>query len=198
MSKTEEQILKDIYNLCKKKCDSPKDIKILGQWKLLRDVFVIKHIPNYTVYELTLEAILTLSDCDEFTYTDTIKRIACHLLLEPSKKGIENFITNSILESKQMQTKKENKEMYKKLSDTEYENAVAAIQDEYSDKKRDAEAVRDEQLAKAADEHEKAAVRENADMWAYDLYARYNALHESGFAEELSIELLKLYISSKK
>lgn len=178
MSKTEEQILKDIYNLCKKKCELPKDIKILGHWNPLRDVYVIKHIPNYTVYELTTEDILTLSDCNEFTYTNIIKLIVCHLLLKP--------------------TTKENKNMYKKLSDTEYENAVAAIQDEYSDKKRDAEAVRDEQLAKAADEHEKAIVRENADMWAYDLYARYNSLHEAGFAEELSIELLKLYISAKK
>jgi len=178
VSRSEDNILRDIYNLCKKKCELPKDIKILGQWNPLKDIYVIKHIPNYTRYELTTEDILTLSDCDEFTYTDTIKRIACHLLLKP--------------------TPKENNEMFKKISDTEYENAVAAIQDEYSDKKRDAEAVRDEQLAKAADEHEKATVRENADMWAYDLYARYNALHESGFAEELSIELLKLYIQAKK
>lgn len=178
MSKTEEQILKDIYNLCKKKCELPKDIKILGQWNQLKDIYVIKHIPNYTTYELTTEDILTLSDCNKVAYNEAIQLIVCHLLLKP--------------------TLKENNEMFKKLSDTEYENAVAAIQDEYSDKKRDAEAVRDEQLAKAADEHEKAAIRENADMWAYDLYARYNALHESGFAEELSIELLKLYISSKK
>jgi hypothetical protein len=178
VSKTEEQILKDVYNLCKKKCDSPKDIKILGQWNLLRDVFVIKHIPNYTVYELTLEAILSLSDCDEFTYTDTIKRIACHLLLRP--------------------TTKENNEMYKKLSDTEYENTVAAIADEYEDKKRDAKAEYNEKLAKAEADKVTANIREEADLWAYDLYARYNALHESGFAEELSIELLKLYISSKK
>lgn len=176
MSRTEEQILRDIYNLCKKKCELPKDIKILGQWNLRKDVYVIKHIPNYTAYELTTEDILTLSDCNKVAYNEAIQLIACHLLLKP--------------------TMKENKDMYKKLSDTEYKNAVAAIQDEYSDKKRDAEAVRDEQLAKAADDHEKAVVRENADMWAYDLYARYNSLHEAGFAEELSIELLKLYISS--
>lgn len=177
MSRTEEQILRDIYNLCKKKCELPKDIKILGQWNPLKDVYVIKHIPNYTAYELTTEDVLTLSDCNKVAYNETIQLIVCRLLLKP--------------------TMKENKNMYKKLSDTEYENAVAAIQDEYSDKKRDAEAVRDEQLAKAADEHEKAIVRENADMWAYDLYVRYNSLHEAGFAEELSIELLKLYISSK-
>ena len=80
------------------------------------------------------------------------------------------------------------------LAETIYQNTVEAIQDETKDKKKALDAEEQEKLAKARVDLERESMLENADKWAEELYARYDALHRKGFAEELAIELLKIYI----
>ena len=185
--RTEQDILDDIYKCCYELDKRISYGAIDGHWELGRDEYIIENYLYYRTFTLSSEVMYYLYHANHFSYQHEINLLAKYLAYDSSKPK-RPYEINS----------KENNEMFKKLSDTEYENTVAAITDEYEDKKRDAEAEYNEKLAKAEAEKVTANIREEADLWAYDLYARYNALHESGFAEELSIELLKLYISSKK
>ncbi len=97
-----------------------------------------------------------------------------------------------------IRTKKE-KELMKKdntLAETVYQNTVEAIQDETKDKKKALDAEEAEKLAKAYADLEHDYMIEHVDKWADELYARYEALHRKGFADELAIEILKIYISN--
>lgn len=182
----ERIILEDIYLRCHEINPEVRKEDFVGTWDYKTDEFTITNKATGLAQGFYSKQLLELCEMPQIPqYCKEINGIA-HWLL--NTKYIEKYGKDS----------KENEEMFKKLSDTEYENTVAAITDEYEDKKRDATAEYNEKLAKAEAEKVTANIREEADLWAYDLYARYNALHESGFAEELSIELLKLYISSKK
>lgn len=181
------QILNDVCRRCHELNSRITPAMIYGYWDTLQDEYTIENYLFYRTYQISGDAMTTIIRQGDTGYDNYIDSIAKYLAYDSSKPK-RLYEINS----------KENNEMFKKLSDTEYENTVAAITDEYEDKKRDAEAEYNEKLAKAEAEKVTANIREEADLWAYDLYARYNALHESGFAEELSIELLKLYISSKK
>ncbi len=183
----ERTILNDVILKCHDIIS--KDSDITGRWDYATDAYVITNHDLGLGYIFTSGHLLKLCEIpNSAEYRYEIIKAAYFILDKKLPYVSDHHETNS----------KENKEMFKKLSDTDYENTVAAITDEYEDKKRDAEAEYNEKLAKAEADKVTANIREEADLWAYDLYARYNALHESGFAEELSIELLKLYISSKK
>lgn len=97
-----------------------------------------------------------------------------------------------------IRTKKEKKTMKKDntLAETVYQNTVEAIQDETKDKKKALDAEEAEKLAKAYADLERESMIEHVDKWADELYARYEALHRKGFADELAIEILKIYISN--
>jgi hypothetical protein len=122
-------------------------------------------------------------------YTRMIDRIVRALYY----KEIANIsIVNSLI------IKKEKKQMKKDSSfaETVYQNTVEAIQDEMKDKKKGLDAEEQEKLAKAYENFERESMREHVDKWAEELYARYEALHKKGFADELAIEILKIYISN--
>jgi hypothetical protein len=94
--------------------------------------------------------------------------------------------------------KKEKKQMKKdsSIAETVYQNTVEAIQDETKDKKKALDAEEQEKLAKAYADLERESMLEHVDKWAEELFARYEALHKKGFADELAIEILKIYISN--
>lgn len=81
------------------------------------------------------------------------------------------------------------------VADIEYKNAVDSLQNEAWEKKK---AIDDDvkvELAELEKKRELEAMKEQVDVWAEEVYARYEALHNKGFAEDLAIELLKIYIS---
>ena len=82
------------------------------------------------------------------------------------------------------------------LAETVYRIRAEAIQDEMKDKKKALDAEEQEKLAKAYADLERESMLENIDKWAEELYTRYNALREKGFADELATEILKIYISN--
>lgn len=181
------QILNDVRQRCHELNSRITPAMMRGYWDMLQDEYTIENYLFYRTYQISSDVMTDMTRQGHARYVNYIDSIAKYLAYDSSKsEQVHGMIS------------KETNEMFKKLSDTEYENTVATITDEYEDKKRDAQAEYNEKLAKAEAEKVTANIREEADLWAYDLYARYNALHESGFAEELSIELLKLYISSKK
>lgn len=94
-------------------------------------------------------------------------------------------------------TKKEKKQMKKdSIAETVYQNTVEAIQDETKEKKKALDAEEQEKLAKAYSDLERDSMLEHVDKWAEELFARYEALHKRGFADDLAIEILKIYISN--
>lgn len=201
--RNEQDILNDVSKRCNEFNPRISFTMMYGNWERVGDEYEynIENYLYYRTYTITNSYMHYLCRINEITYQDQIDHIASYLAYDSSESGSQlSKSINTIIQATNdiFSCEKENNEMFKKLSDTDYENAVAAITDEYEDKKRDAKAEYNEKLAKAEAEKVTANIREEADLWAYDLYARYNALHESGFAEELSIELLKLYISSKK
>lgn len=81
------------------------------------------------------------------------------------------------------------------VADIEYKNAVDSLQNDAWEKKK---AIDDDvkiELAELEKKRELEAMKEQVDVWAEEVYARYEALHNKGFAEDLAIELLKIYIS---
>jgi len=46
-------------------------------------------------------------------------------------------------------------------------------------------------------EEKEEYLKEMADEWAKDLLYRFEALHNNGFADELAIELLKIYVAKE-
>ena len=92
--------------------------------------------------------------------------------------------------------KKGKEKMSTKVYDIAYENAAQAIRDEKELAVRAAEAKQAEALAKAEEERELARIRADADRWAAELYARYDALRKNNFSEELAIELIKIALAN--
>ena len=82
------------------------------------------------------------------------------------------------------------------LAEAMYQSKVEAIQDETKGKKKALDAEEQEKLAKAYMDLELESMLENVDKWAEELFARYEALHRKGFADDLAIEILKIYISN--
>lgn len=101
------------------------------------------------------------------------------------------------IESKKI-TKKEKKQMKQDctLAEAMYQSKVDAIQDETKCKKKALDAEEQEKLAKAYMDLELESMLEHVDKWAEELFARYEALHRKGFADDLAIEILKIYISN--
>lgn len=91
--------------------------------------------------------------------------------------------------------RKDNNMKKDSVADIEYKNAVDSLQNEAWEKKK---AIDDDvkiELAELEKKRELEAMKEQVDAWAEEVYARYEALHNKGFAEDLAIELLKIYIS---
>ena len=82
------------------------------------------------------------------------------------------------------------------LAKAMYQSKVDAIQDETKSKKKALDAEEQEKLAKAYMDLELESMLEHVDAWAEELFARYEALHRKGFADELAVEILKIYISN--
>lgn len=120
-------------------------------------------------------------------YARMIERIIRALY---SKEIANMSIVNSLI------IKKEKKQMKKdSVADIEYKNAVDSLQNEAWEKKK---AIDDDvkiELAELEKKLELKTMKEQVDAWAEEVYARYEALHNKGFAEDLAIELLKIYIS---
>ena len=81
------------------------------------------------------------------------------------------------------------------VADIEYKNTVDSLQNEAWEKKKTIDDNVKIELAKLEKKRELEAMKEQVDAWAEEVYARYEALHNKGFAEDLAIELLKIYIS---
>lgn len=114
-------------------------------------------------------------------------------------KEIANMsIVNSLITKQEIQDTKEKKQMENDytLAKAMYQSKVEAIQDETKDKKKVLDAEEQEKLAKAYENFERESMLENVDKWAEELFARYEALHRRGFADDLAIEILKIYISN--
>lgn len=92
--------------------------------------------------------------------------------------------------------RKDNNMKKDSVADIEYKNAVDSLQNEAWEKKK---AIDDDvkiELVKLEEQREFEAMKARVNDWAEEIYARYEALHKQGFADELAIEILKIYISN--
>ena len=152
---------------------------------LERNCWVIERTDTGKRYSLSSDAYFKCG----MEYARMIERIVRSLYY----KEIANMsIVNSLI------IKKEKKQMENDytLAKAMYQSKVEAIQDETKDKKKALDAEEHEKLAKAYMDLELESMLENVDKWAEELFARYEALHRKGFADELAVEILKIYISN--
>lgn len=148
-------------------------------WRLVKS--------NGKAYELPYRAYFGT----DLEYACMISNAVQHLLESNEIAGAQPTKTKKT-------TKKEKKQMKNDctLAEAMYQSKVEAIQDETKDKKKALDAEEQEKLAKAYMDLELESMLEHVDAWAEELFARYEALHRKGFADELAVEILKIYISN--
>ena len=177
-----QRVLKDTHAEC---------MRLAGEIGLLTCTFdlecncwVIERVDTGRRYSISPNACFLCG----IEYARMIERIVRALYY----KEITNMsIVNSLI------IKKEKKQMKKdSVAEVAYLNKVEAIQDETKDKKKALDAEEAEKIAKVYMDLECESMMENVNKWADELYARYNALHDKGFADELAVEILKIYISN--